>query len=255
MTDETTLRISKDAEQKIDFQVKIESDEDLKNNTIVRFIIKVSDQYCIMLEATHEEDDTWSVNVPILSYLEPGSYDITVEVILDNYHFQPSKGQVEIIGEPKVEFDNEKGKKEDKKDEKKKDNKKINEASAGSVNGGNPSPNNALLTPEFEPKVVHKSKQQKTPEDEHVDIEKIADKVVPGEGEDYAQEQPPSFDPKNTAQKVIMNVLGTKSSTKDRIKTEGKGFLLKPKKIDEEIEEKNQKLRKALSELVKQSHI
>lgn len=243
--EDKTLRINKDSEQKIDFQVKIESDEDLKNNTRVRFIIKTSDKYCIMLEASHDEDDTWSVDVPALPHLELGSYDMTVEVILDNYHFEPSKGKVEIIGEPKVEFDNKEDKKEDKKEA-----KKVNEASAGSVNGGNPAPDNALLSPEFEPKVTHKSKQQKTPEDELVNVEKIAAAVVPGEGEDYVEEIP-SFDPKNTAEKVIMNVLGTRAAHKDRIKTEGKGFLLKPKKIDEKVVEKNEKLRKALSELNK----
>lgn len=229
---ESVIRVVKGKDGRVEFDVAIEGAEELEANTVVRFIIQVNKEFCILLHASHDEGDKWYVNVPDTPALGAGDYKIAVEVIIDNYHFEPAKGKLQILNEPKVELDK----------------SKIDEVS--SVNGGQPHPNNALLFPEFEPKSIKKSTvPQKTPEDEQIEIEKIASSVTPGAGKSY-----PEFDGKKAAQKAIMNVLGTNAPPSLKISTASErkeGTLLRPKAVDPKIVERDKKVREALEALKK----
>ena len=78
---------------------------------------------------------------------------------------------------------------------------------AGSVNGGQPSPNVSLLVPEKKPLDTHREESKPTPSTDLENVDSIASSVIPGSGDDYAS--PPPL--KNAA--VLQRILKPKTNT------------------------------------------
>lgn len=220
---DSTLKVIKDKKSKIEFEVKIDGADDLAAKTHARLIVHADKNYCLTLEAKRDDGDMWCIDVPANLQLDVGEYKVVLEVIVDNYLFESARGFLEVITEPQVDMT------------KKKEKKKIIEhSSAGSVNGGQPYVGTTLLKPEFDPTVpdgtTKKSKVQKSPEDEHVKIDDLADEVIPGEGEDYTQRG--TFNAKDVAKRAILDVLGTNKVLNNRIKTGEDNRTSFPKQMD-----------------------
>lgn len=223
MTEENnTIRINRDKETPIEFKVKIEGADDLLDKTIVYFIVHL-EKFCLSFKCEHGTDDNWKVVIPVLpkELLENGSYDMCVDVIVDNYFFKPASGQVTVMSAPEVTFT-------PKKDEEKKE---VSERAPGAGDkSGFDAPTNKLLKPEIPPKDVHKidkSAMQKSPEDELVDVDKLFGDIVPGEGEQYAQSdhEDDKFNPQKVAERIVLDTLGIKAEARERLTKRGSGSL------------------------------
>lgn len=221
MSDDNTLRINKDKETTLDFQVQIDGADDILSKTIVKIVIDIDSKFALSFLADHTESDNWRVTIPVIpkDVLGDGSYDMRVEVIIDNYYFVPAKGKVTSLSEPTVTFG------EAPKKAKEKIEERVS-TGAGSADDMS-APTNALLKPEIKPKenaTKLSAKTQKSPEDEHTNLSKIASEVVPGEGEPYA----PDFNPQDVAEKIVLDALGIKPGERAKlVKQAGKGFLFK----------------------------
>lgn len=231
MTEENnTIRINRDKETPIEFKVKIEGADDLLDKTKVYFIIHL-EKFCLSFDCEHGTDDNWKVVIPVLpeELLENGSYDMCVEVIVDNYFFKPATGQVTILSAPEVSFA---PKKEAVKPEEKKDVAAEGVSAGAGDSQGQVAPTTNLLKPEKPPKNIHrvdKSAVQKSPEDELIDTDKLFSEIVPGEGEQYAQDdnEDDKFNPQKVAERIVLDALGIKPEARAKLVKQVGGSLFK----------------------------
>jgi hypothetical protein len=227
---EAVVRISKNKETELEFQVKVQGTEDLRAETIVRFVIaKVDGTHDLVFHATRGTDNDWKVVLPPLAHIQGDSYDVRIEVIIDNYYFEPAHGKIMLLSEPRIILTMPH---ESKKVERAEKEEKVEERQGGAGTSGDMSaPTTTLLRTEHPPKTSHR---QDTPDDESIDKDKLFD-VKPGESiqepqddgkDDDEDEDSDEFNPQRVAEQIIMDTLGLSKRQRQQVAAKP-GYLFK----------------------------
>ena len=234
MADEAVVRISRDKPTELEFQVVVKGTEDISAKTAVRFVIaKVDGTHDMIFHATHVDGDTWRVDIPVLERLTDGSYDVRIEVIIDNYYFEPAQGKVTLLSDPRISMTS--TVKAKVKPKAKKEKVEERAPGTGTAFGGMEAPTTNNLRPEFPPVTKHVEKEDD--EDDDKKKKKLPFIVKPGEGVPEAQddgkddveefdELREGFNPQRVAEQIIMKTLGLNKQQRRAIANKP-GYLFK----------------------------
>jgi ribosomal protein S12 len=222
---------------------------------VVRFVIvSAIEDYdfsfrCIKVEG---EKSKWVAMMPALPGIKSESADFRVEVIIDDYYFEPAAGEITFISTPEVHFKDKKGTKptvstsftvkqkdvvpSEEKPAKKKNVKEdvkpvdaVTEAAGGGEITGQYAPSNDLLVPEEDPASNGRMRGNKPVNDEFTDedrlsldkAEEISSSITPGEGRAYQQEdgkkQDEPFDAKKVASGIVKTTMGGGAKKPDSV--------------------------------------
>ena len=252
MADDTNLHLNPSKPTEFEFEVQISSNHDTfatSDMSMVRFVVMNTELGCDMTFRCERaaEEHKWKVNLPELaSDLKKPTYNFRVEVVVDGYYFEPATGQLILVTDPIVDVKSSSkpkvaasfGKKEEPEKEeggnrlitadelrdaarKGKEEKDVKEAMGGTSFAGDYSaPTNSLMGPEYKPEDIPAKKQQKTPEDDMVDVKRLASNVVPGAGEAYAQDDGklPDEEPEEDEESSKKVVKKEKKEKKEEVK-------------------------------------
>lgn len=227
-----TLQINPTKPTIIDFDVMISGLENIAPS--VRFVIhKVRDDVDWMFQCVKLEGTKWQVSFPSFEDIKLNSCKFSVEVIVDEFYFKPAEGEILFVSS-NVSFTPKSGVKPNvtasfkvKQEEKPKKptKKKVDEASGGPEVTGQFAPNNDLLKPEEDPEDTQgkvKTAQAEV-DDQFIDksrLDDITDEMVPGEGEQYPQEDEKEdedeFDPRKVAETIIRSTVSPISPSSKR---------------------------------------
>ena len=88
------ITINRTTENTIEFDMKIDgasiSDAD------VRFVIEL-ESFSITVPCNNTQQNEFSVEVPVLSFIEPGTYDCHIEVVINGQIFKPLRTEVDVV--------------------------------------------------------------------------------------------------------------------------------------------------------------
>lgn len=219
MTEENTIRLNPNKSSQLEFDVMISGLENIL--PVVRFVIvDVADQVDWVVKCKKLDGSKWQASFPAFENMKLNTCKFQVEVIVDEYYFQPAAGEIIFINTPDVSFKPKAGPKptvttsfvvkqdEEPVEEKPKTKaapkpkatpktkatpkKKVTEASAGDITGQY-APTNDLLKTEEDPSFAQGNVKtaQAELDDEYIDtarLDGITDEVIPGSGHEYAQD-------------------------------------------------------------------
>lgn len=94
--DNNLVTISKVKDNVLEFNVIVKGIEE--TNMSVNFIIEADEMNLSFNSEKGKGEDDWSVKIPALSMLETTSYPFHIDVIVDGYHFEMSKGSITVVG-------------------------------------------------------------------------------------------------------------------------------------------------------------
>lgn len=218
-TENTTIRINPNKPSTLEFDVMISGLDKIKPT--VRFVIhKANKDIDWVVHCTKLDGTKWQASFPKFENFKASSCDFSVEVIVDEYFFNPAQGTIEFINTPDITFKPTSGPKPSvttsftvKQDDdepikpKKSPKKKVVESEIT----GQYAPTNDLLVPEEKPEDTQ-SETQDSIDDEQVNVDKLgdfADEITPGAGEQYPQDdEKEEFDPEKVAEAILQNAIG-----------------------------------------------
>jgi len=241
---DSVIKINPSKTTELDFEVSVQTNC-ADDKPCVRFAVELVEEERWLSMVCTKDDKTkkWTVSIPPLKpIVDRPEYPFILEVLVEDYYFVPAKGVLQPIQAPSADLSQSKKPKvvvsfnvddkkndEKKKDDKKKDDKKVGPieerfaGAAGAVGGGQSSPNNKLLVPEFPPKETHV--EDPDDDEESHDIEDVfPGRVTPGDtgmtADNIAQsDNKGDFNAREIARQIV----------KDRLKVEKssgkKGFL------------------------------
>jgi hypothetical protein len=232
---DSIIKINPSKTTELDFEVRVQTNcaDDMP---CVRFAVElVEEQRWLSMVCTRDDDTKrWTVSIPPLKpIVDRPEYPFILEVLIEDYYFVPAKGVLQPIQAPAADLSQSKKPKiavsfdADEKKKKKKKETPIEEqfsGAAGSVNGGQSSPNNNLLVPEFPPEETHIDPLDD--EDSHDIGDVFPGRVTPGDtgmtADNIAQsDNKDEFNAREIAQQIVKDRVNVK-------KTSGKkGFLFK----------------------------
>jgi hypothetical protein len=225
---ENNIQINPKKSSELEFDVVI-SGIDATNIPVVRFVISAGDcDYSFKCGKIEGEKSKWIAKMPPLSHIKTETAPFRVEVIIDDYYFEPAEGEITFITAPEVKFTSKntpkpsvtasftvKQEEEEKEEPKKKagtgkyftkdevrahGKKKVAEDLQEATSGGGEitgmyAPNNSLLKPEEDPTKNGRMRGDTSVNDEFTDEDRLSlDKAEeigtpsPGEGRAYQQE-------------------------------------------------------------------
>lgn len=245
MTEENTIRLNPNKSSQLEFDVMISGLENIL--PIVRFVIvDVADEVDWVVKCKKLDGSKWQASFPAFENMKLNTCKFQVEVIVEEYYFQPATGEIVFINTPDVSFKPKAGPKptvttsfvvkqdDDTTKEKPKTKtkvtpkpkatpkKKVTEASAGNITGQY-APTNDLLKTEEDPTPTHSTVKtaQAELDDEYIDtarLNDITDEVIPGSGHEYAQDDgkddieddliTSEYDPKKVAEGILKDTFG-----------------------------------------------
>lgn len=101
----TTLSINPTKSSSFEFNVSMQGLEE-DSNPSIRFVIQgVYDSCDVSLNCSKVREDTWSVNIPAGLELAHEEYKFRLEVVVNEYYFEPTEGKLLIVGDPEVKFE------------------------------------------------------------------------------------------------------------------------------------------------------
>jgi hypothetical protein len=241
MAEENSIKINPTKPTEYEFDVMIQG-IDVTLVPLVRFVIigDVCDE-SYRCSRVADEKSKWVVKLPVLTHIKAESTKFRVEVIVDDYYFEPAQGEITFVSASDVHFKDKPSKKpsvttkivdEPKKAEepkaakvKESAEKTVDEAMNGGGGAeitGRYAPNNSLLTPEEDPTENGRMKGDSSVNDEFTDpnrldpeivelnkINDIADDHPLGDGKQYPQEDgKDGFDARDIASKIIKDSMG-----------------------------------------------
>jgi hypothetical protein len=104
MAEKSIIKVNKNKPTVVDFDLAIEGIENQKKTTVRLIVEDVLNGCDIAIKATHSKGDTWSVKIPNLKNFTETSYKVSLDVIIDGYHFSPATGHMELVDEPVVKI-------------------------------------------------------------------------------------------------------------------------------------------------------
>lgn len=221
-----TIKINPKIQNTIDFDVSISGSEELKITPIVKFVLyKVKDDMDISIYCSNTALDRWKVTIPKLSWITVDKCSYGIEIILDEYYFNPVKGEIVLI---KVKAEQTKTKPTVNATISIKNTEDISEAMGGPDISGQWTPPNEPLKPEFDPNFKQgKIKNHMAQNDPQIDLDKLSNigKISPGTGgesypEDTKNSSKRSLFSRDKDGKVLVPGLNTIEKQQQQVKRE-----------------------------------
>lgn len=189
---ESTIKINPNMKCELVFDVTVQG---LDENTtpIVRFSLSGSAGFDCTFICTKRDDGKWMASMPPLPFLTDNSVKFRVEVIVDEYYFEPASGTVYLVSDPTVTMVPNVSKPKVtssfsvSQPDSPKQKKTIAEKATTPAYSGPPAPSNLLLTPEEEPmqgSVKNPEAEKRDQTIDHVKLTDISSSVSPGETTD-----------------------------------------------------------------------
>lgn len=236
MAEEAVIVINPTKTSELEFEVMIQGiDAALPT---VRFVIEDAmggGHFTFPCTKIKDEKTKWSAKLPALKFIDKESIKFHVEVIIDEYYFEPAQGKIDFVNSPVVNFKESKGARPTVtasftvKQEEDPIEERFATAGGGETTGQT-APSPVLNVPEEDPSFELNMKNRTPVEDEYIDlarleldddIDDIASEVIPGQGVQYPEKEKPAFDAKQVAEGIIRSTVG-----KNPIKTpEKRGSL------------------------------
>lgn len=160
----TVININKDTSTELTFDVDVKSEMGGEDSVKVRFVIIDIDGFDWTLDCV-QDGKQWIAKIPAFEK-DFDSRKFRIEVIVDEFYFEPVKGIVQTGYGKKPEVDV----------DLKEDVQEGAATGAGEITGAT-APTNALLVPEFPAASNEKSSLIKRPEDEDTDEDKLTSSV------------------------------------------------------------------------------
>ena len=104
MAEKSTIKVNKNKPTTVDFDLNIEGVDNQKKTTVRLIIEGVVGGCDIAIAATKGKDGQWSVKIPNLKNFEDKKYNVSLEVVVDGYHFVPASGELMLVDEPTVKI-------------------------------------------------------------------------------------------------------------------------------------------------------
>lgn len=225
-----TIKINPSKACELEFDVTIQGIEDT-TEPAVRFVLGGSQGFECTFLCTRNDDKKWVVKMPPLPFLKDNSVKFRVEVIVDGYYFEPAAGDVFLVTDPSVKFQPTVSKPTVtssftvKQDDTEADKPKAEEDEQEgrmpvAQYGGELSPTNQFMEPEFEPTQSTIKIGNAPVYDQMIDktrIEDISSSVLPGETTDPEPQHgnnptdegdEEDFDPRRVAESIVQNTIG-----------------------------------------------
>jgi hypothetical protein len=116
-----SLIITTKKDNTLEFEAEVRGVKDPNMN--VQFVIQAGTMN-LAFPAKHEKEQTWSVTIPAMDFLEHKEYPFMITVDLEGYHFEPMTGELTVVGEMKPVVSKPKPVSNEKKEEAKKEEPK-----------------------------------------------------------------------------------------------------------------------------------
>lgn len=104
MAEKSIIKVNKNKPTTVDFDLNIEGVDNQKKTTVRLIIEGVVGGCDIAIAATKGNDGQWSVRIPNLKNFEDKKYNVSLEVVVDGYHFVPASGELMLVDEPTVKI-------------------------------------------------------------------------------------------------------------------------------------------------------
>ena len=93
------ITINRTTENTIEFDMKIDGAS--INDADVRFVIEL-ESFSITVPCNNTNQNEFAVEVPVLSFIEPGTYDCHIEVVINGQIFKPLRTEVDVVNNVNV---------------------------------------------------------------------------------------------------------------------------------------------------------
>lgn len=187
-----SIKLNPQRKSDLEFDVDIQG-VDENQTIVVRFVVEQTDfNRTFICQRVKDTEHTWVVNLPSFSWTKQESCDFHVEVIIDDYYFEPTKGTIELVmDKPEVStsFKQDKSRKPKVSTSFNVKQEQVTEASGGGEVTGTIAPTNGLLKPETPPLHSSAKTADHSIADDEIDVDDLFDNILPGEGGAYTEDE------------------------------------------------------------------